>query len=125
MTRKARIVAGACVGMTAAFAAVVLMTVFSPARTHLRRGNELLEKCQDERAIEEYTKAIALDPGLADAYNGRGIAHNVRGEFEQAIEDFSRAIELDGGFAEAYRNRGRAQHGQLKHAEAITDLSKA
>jgi tetratricopeptide (TPR) repeat protein len=125
MKRKARIAAGVCIGIVATLVVAVLVSVFSPARAHRRRGNAFLENYKYEQAMEAYTKAIALDPGMADAYNGRGIARRSMGQAKQAIEDFTRAIELDGDFAQAYRNRGSAWHGEMQHDKAIVDLTRA
>ena len=56
-----------------------------------------------ERAIENYNKAIELDPNDADAYNNRGLAYYYLEEYERAIEDYNKAIELNPNYA--YNNR--------------------
>ena len=58
------------------------------------------------QAIEDYSRAIEIKPGYADAYNNRGIAYNSLGNYRQAIEDYNRAIEIKPDFADAYYNRG-------------------
>ncbi len=62
------------------------------AFAHLERGDY-------EQAIEDYNKAIELDPDFAEAYYLRGVAYYVFDDPEQAIEDFTKAIELDPNFA--------------------------
>jgi tetratricopeptide (TPR) repeat protein len=58
--------------------------------------------------MEEYDKAIELDPELAMAYNNRGTIFLNRGESARAIEEFSKAMELDPEFAMAFHNQGLA-----------------
>ena len=57
-------------------------------------------------AIENYTKAIELDPDLAEAYNDRGLAKANLGDLEQALVDFDQAIELDPDYAEGLHQSG-------------------
>ena len=45
-------------------------------------------------AIDDYTKAIALDGALAEAYYNRGLAHLRNGNKTQGIADLSKAGEL-------------------------------
>jgi tetratricopeptide (TPR) repeat protein len=63
---------------------------------------------QYKRAINDYTRAIELDPEDAMAYNNRGIAYADLGQYKQAIRDYDRAIELNPEYAAAYNNRGNA-----------------
>ena len=49
---------------------------------------------QPERAIEDYSQAIRLDPQYAKAYYNRGIAYGNLGQQEIANRDFAKAKEL-------------------------------
>ena len=53
-------------------------------------------------AVEDYTKAIELNPNDAQAHNNRGAAYGEKDDFGRAIEDYTKAIELKPDFAEAY-----------------------
>jgi tetratricopeptide (TPR) repeat protein len=78
-----------------------------------------------DRAIADFDKAIELNPRLAQAHNGRGLAYRDKNELDKAIADFSKAIELDPNSAEAYFNRAYAYHrkgGEV--AKAASDLEK-
>src|SRR5690349_773626 len=46
------------------------------------------------QAILSFDHAIALKPGLADAYSLRGRAHVAQGDPDPGIADFSRVIQL-------------------------------
>ena len=61
------------------------------AREHLmnaynNRGIAYDEKGEFDKAIEDYKKAIELNPEYADAYNNRGLAYYGKDESDRAIE---------------------------------------
>jgi len=78
-----------------------------------------------DKAIEAYTKAIALDPNYAAAYNNRGSAYDDKGQYDRAIEDYNKAIALDPNDAAAYYNRGVAYGNKGQYDRAIEDFNKA
>jgi len=78
-----------------------------------------------DKAIEAYTKAIALDPNDADAYSNRGAAYYSKGQYDRAIEDYNKAIALDPNYADAYYNRGVAYAKKGQYDRAIEDYNKA
>ena len=78
-----------------------------------------------EGAIEEYTKAIELDPNIVAAYNNRGLAKHELKAFESAKEDFTKAIELDPNLVVAFISRGLAKHGLEDFKGAVEDYTKA
>jgi len=82
-------------------------------------------KGQYDRAIEDFNKAIALDPNYAKAYTNRGIAYADKGQHDRAIEDYNKAIALDPNYAEAYTNRGVAYYLKGNMGRAISDFQKA
>ena len=52
-------------------------------------------------AVENYSKAIAIEPLNGTLYRYRGLTHYILGDGSKAISDMSRAVDLDGS-AEAY-----------------------
>jgi tetratricopeptide (TPR) repeat protein len=50
---------------------------------------------ENDRAIADYDKTIALDPKYAIAYDNRGIAYKAKGDNDRAIADHNEAIRLD------------------------------
>jgi tetratricopeptide (TPR) repeat protein len=65
------------------------------AQAHFNLGKNLFEKGSQERAREEWLKAIQLDPGHADAYVGLGMIHLKEKNPKEAIEFFERGIGLN------------------------------
>ncbi|MSS70223.1 MAG: tetratricopeptide repeat protein [Candidatus Latescibacteria bacterium] len=64
------------------------------ATDYARRGNGYLDRSDYDRAIADYTKAIALAPGDISAYVGRGLAYHFKGEKGRAAADFQVILRL-------------------------------
>jgi tetratricopeptide (TPR) repeat protein len=80
---------------------------------------------QLDRAIQDFDRAIALDPSFDRAYNNRGAAYLMHGSFDKAIEDFDKAVTLRAGNASAYSNRGYAYYFEGQYDRAMKDYNKA
>ena len=76
------------------------------ASAYTRRGQAFEREGLYDRAIEEYTRAILIDPTFAEAYLGRGWAHLAKGNHDQANRNYGEAIGLDPSLAEAHFARG-------------------
>ncbi len=60
------------------------------------------------QAIKEFTKAIEIDPKLADAYYRRGLAYYEVEEFDKAIADYNFSLNLNSRQIEVYFSRASA-----------------
>jgi tetratricopeptide (TPR) repeat protein len=78
-----------------------------------------------EKALENYGRAIELDPEDTVAYINRGVTFAGLKEYERALEDFGRAIELDPKDAGAYNNRGLAYADLKEYERALEDYERA
>src|SRR5215813_3074036 len=90
------------------------------AASYLDRGNGWLKKGEFERAIADYSLAIAFDPRYAGAYFNRGLARSSKGDVAAGLADFNRAIELNPRDAGVWSIRGvvRQQQGDFDAALA-------
>ena len=80
-----------------------------------------------DKAVEDFSQTLKLNPDDVAALNNRGLAR-ARGlkQYDKAIGDFTKAIELDPQFAEAYDNRAIAyQKASDDKARACADWKKA
>ncbi|MFC1815037.1 tetratricopeptide repeat protein [Thermodesulfobacteriota bacterium] len=68
----------------------------SDADFYKDRGRAYLSKGQYDQAITDYSRAIALQPGLAGAYNNRGIAYFLIKEYDNAWNDVKKAQDRGG-----------------------------
>src|SRR5262245_25869065 len=69
----------------------------------------------------DFDEPIRLDPKSALAYNNRGSAYAVKGDFDRAIADYSEAIRLDPKYSLAYNNRGYAYRVKGYYDRAMAD----
>ena len=76
-------------------------------------------------AIEDFDRAIRIDPEFAMAYSNRGYAYLNKEQYDRAVVDCTKAINLNPGDAVAYLNRGTAYRLQGNTAEATAELEKA
>ena len=66
------------------------------AIAYYNRGFEYKENTdQFDLAIEDFNRAIRINPSYTSAYMHRGDAYRKAGNFERAIADFDRALQLD------------------------------
>lgn len=76
-------------------------------------------------ALDEFSKAVALEPNEATLLQNRGSVYLMLGRYDEAVSDFDRAIALRADHADYYTNRGIA-HRHLGHlTQALADYSKA
>tara|TARA_B100001971_G_C17701519_1_gene291915 strand:+ start:175 stop:504 length:330 start_codon:yes stop_codon:yes gene_type:complete len=66
----------------------------SPAVEHYNRGQDYLLAEQFDETVDEFPKAIELDPNNAWAYGRRDFTYNKKGEYDRTITDLTKAIEL-------------------------------
>lgn len=99
-------------------------TPIPPAQTHFIAGGRYYGEGEFQKAVEEYTAILELEPRNTEAYGNRGLAYAQLGEIALAIEDFSRLIEIDPEDAKAYYNRG-IRYAQLEDFDrAIADYDR-
>jgi tetratricopeptide (TPR) repeat protein len=71
-------------------------------------------------AIEDYSRAIALDPKHVEGYDYRADSWQAKGDLDRAIADYDMAIRHNPSYAAAYYSRGRVHEtkGQTDRARA-------
>lgn len=95
------------------------------AIAYSNRGNSFLRRGQNDRAIQDYDKAIGLDPRFADAHRNRGAAWFNTGAYDKALADYDAAIRLDPREAGAWADRCSVYAITGKPEQAKTDCDKA
>lgn len=91
----------------------------------LASGLDKLKHQDEEGAIADYTKAIAIDPKLAKAFVYRAIAKRQQANQTDAIADLNKAIDLNPTFSDAFFARGNCKGDLGDGRGAIQDYSKA
>ena len=91
------------------------------AEAFCNRGTCLQRMGRHAEAIEDFKRAIAVNPNLAEALCNLGIAHRSLGDIPAALSAYDRAIEIAPSMVEAYCNKGVA----LKEAGQIDQSIRA
>lgn len=92
---------------------------------YMGRALVLTQRNDYDRALEDYSQAVRLEPNNVAALNNRGIVYTLRGEYEEAIADFNQALNLDDSFLTALNNRAVVYAIQGNYEDAIADLENA
>ncbi len=81
---------------------------------------------QYQEAVNDFTKAIKINPNHADAYYGRGLANTRLGRFERGVADYTKAININPNHAGAYYERGFSYFLIMaKYQQAQEDVEKS
>jgi predicted O-linked N-acetylglucosamine transferase (SPINDLY family) len=80
---------------------------------------------QPEQAIEFYKKAIASDPGFAEAHYNLGVIYNELNDKTNAAKYLQRSMALKPDMAECYSALGMIWCGQNRFDEALVLLEQA
>lgn len=78
-----------------------------------------------QKAFEEYSQILHLNPHDAVAYYNRGNTCSRLGDGQKAIEDYTQALDINPNFPEAYTNRGVARFDLGDSQGAIDDYTLA
>lgn len=95
------------------------------SKAYNNRGNAFYLLGKTDKAINDYSKAIELNPHYSSALFNRGHSLIKLGKFGSAIHDFSHVIKLKPDFAIAFKFRGDAYQGHRKFKLALKDYNQA
>lgn len=76
------------------------------------------------RAIDYYSRIIAIDPAFINAYFYRGRLHNQLGDYDKGIEDLSFVLELYPKHSSSLYYRAEAYRSKMLYNEAISDYNQ-
>jgi tetratricopeptide (TPR) repeat protein len=107
-------------------ASLIAISGFSQtADEYLNRGLAKYSILDYTGAINDYNKAIEINPEYAQAIYYRGIAKYELKDYKGAIRDYTRSIEINPNFAVAFYNRGITRINRHDSRGAISDYTKA
>jgi protein O-GlcNAc transferase len=78
-----------------------------------------------QQALENFDKALNLNPDVAETWNSRGTIFNDLRRYDSAVADFDKAISLNALSAEAYANKGKSLTLLRRYDEAVAAYDKA
>jgi tetratricopeptide (TPR) repeat protein len=95
------------------------------ADAHRHFGNLHGDRQEHLAAVENYTRAVILDPTYAEAYYSRGVLYwREIGNYDRAVQDLTQALTLDPSRAEAFFNRGLAYRLHNEPDKAMADFEQ-
>ena len=94
-------------------------------QAYMGRGEELTQKGKYGRAIEDFTKAINLNPKEPLYYYNRANVYLDLKQYSMAIKDYDSALAKNDKLLDAYVNRGIAYSESDLQNEAISSFKKA
>lgn len=89
-----------------------------------KKGYDASSAGNYDEAVEYYKKAIAINPGYADAHANLGANYIQKGMFDQAILNLKKALTIDPKNAGAHYNLGLAYDKKSMIDEAISEYEK-
>jgi lipoprotein NlpI len=95
------------------------------AETFRRRGIAFSRLSQSERAVEDFAKAIELDPLNPEYYEDRAITYLKLRDFARAQTDLAMALGLDSKRPTAHREEGRLASYRDEYARAARSFASA
>lgn len=96
-----------------------------PTQGHLRAGDEFNKAGQYAEAVEEYEKALQLDPDNVDVMSNLGVAYYQLGQPNMAIDMYNQALANAPEDADIYSNLAAAYAQLYEPGETIEPLEMA
>ena len=92
-----------------------------------QKTKEALERllADDPDALEEFARAIQVDPRNPEGYDRSGLIYYSRGDYERALNFFEKAAQVDETYHAAYGHMGWSYYVQAEYAQAIPAFEKA
>ena len=92
---------------------------------HYLLGDYYQGRGRHREAIEEFNKAIRIDPRFVRAYNGIAVSLDQMGEHDRALEYYQAALQIQPDLDYLYNNMGYSFLLQERYEEAAAAFEKA
>ncbi|WP_106436950.1 tetratricopeptide repeat protein [Streptomyces prunicolor] len=94
------------------------------AEAWAHRGDALGRAGDYEQALDDYDRALALDPDLVRAHRAKAVTRGGMGDYDAALRDLDRVVALEPDNAYNVILRGEHHRIARHHAEAMRDLDE-
>lgn len=92
---------------------------------YLQWGLEKNKQGQYQAAIEDFSRAIQLNPSDTASYINRGVARHQTGDLNGALGDYDQTIRIEPKIAEAHSNRSHVLYDLKRYNEAQQSANTA
>ncbi|MGB9720159.1 MAG: tetratricopeptide repeat protein [bacterium] len=73
-------------------------------------------------ALQDFDRAISINPRYLNAYMNRGNIYSSMGDYPRALSDYNTVITIDSTLVDAYHNRGVLYFNMQEYRLALRDL---
>lgn len=94
-------------------------------KAYLWRGMALGDRGEGRKALEDFNRAISMNPGLTEAYKYRGGLLGMAQQFDASLADLNKYLEKYPNEPDIYYNRALTYVNLNRYEEALADLNKA
>ncbi len=94
-------------------------------RPYNNRGRAYGNMGEYDKAMDDFRRAIQINPRCAEAYYNLGLVYALKGDDENALKNYDQAIALYPNYAAAYNNRGLVLVNKKAYDRAIADYDQA
>jgi type IV pilus assembly protein PilF len=95
------------------------------ARAHTDLGAAYYQQSKLGIALDEFNRAVEVDPSYGQAYNGLGLVYAALGEVAKADASFKQAIQVDPKSSESHNNYGSYLCTNKRYDESIAQFLEA
>ncbi len=96
------------------------------AEAYFQRAGILADaRKYDRQALNDYSRAVELQPNETRYHNMRGLFLLTRQQYDGAESDFTAAVQTDPKYVQAWNNRGLVKLARGDYQAAIADFDKA
>ena len=94
-------------------------------KKYANRGLDFYKEGKFEESIEQFNKAIEINPEISELYRGLGGAYLKHGDYEKAIENFEKALSINPNSSNTYNGLGEAHYQIGDYDKAIEYFNEA
>lgn len=92
---------------------------------HNNLGDVYARQGDMQKAIEEFSKAIAINPNYADAWHNLAHTYDQIGRIDEALKNYQKALEINPNLWQSYQNMASIYFNQEKYDLAKESIQKA
>ena len=108
--------------------AIQLLQKFStndPTKIAIQIGAMKIRQKHYQEALNEFDKALAINPKSVFAIYQRGVVYYEQGQYQTAINEFNRALDIDFNDLMKFNGRALCYYKLKKEEQSLADFDKA